>query len=234
MKHEHKNHRERLRKRFLETGLKGFAPHEVLELSLFYSIPQQDTNEIAHRLINHFGSFSAVLDASPDELMRITGVKEISAALIKLIPLLCSYYHLDKVYGGKPFVSIESIAQYCMYKTLSETSERFYVMIFDNTMRLLAFEALTEGSHSQVEVNVEQLAQVLFRYSGSNFILIHNHPGGSPTPSEDDIILTQKIYSITSPLNKYLIEHLIISKNRYIPIMQALRSRGYDFYSFNN
>lgn len=233
MKHEHKNHRERLRERFLETGLKGFAPHEVLELILFYSIPRQDTNETAHKLINHFGSFSAVLDASPTELMRITGVKETSAALIKLIPLLCSYYHLDKVCGGESFVSIESIAKYCMYKTLSETKERFYVMVFDNTMRLLAFEMLTEGSCSEVEVNLEQLAQILFRYSGSNFILVHNHPGGTPSPSEEDIILTQKIYSATAPINKMLIEHLIISKNRYIPIMQALRSRGYDFYSFN-
>lgn len=232
MKHEHKNHRERLRKRFLETGFKGFAPHEVLELILFYSIPQQDTNDIAHRLINHFGSFSAVLDADPVELMKVSGIKEISAALIKLIPMLCTYYHLDKIYGGKTFASIESIAEYCMYKTLSETRERFYVMILDNTMRMLAYEPLTEGSQSEVSVNMEQLAQVLFRYSGANFILVHNHPGGSPAPSEEDIILTQKVYSVTAPLNKFLIEHLIISKNRYIPIMQTLRSRGYDFYSF--
>lgn len=232
MKHEHKNHRERLRKRFLETGLKGFAPHEILELMLFYSIPQQDTNEIAHRLINHFGSFSAVLDADPVDLMKVTGVREVSAALIKLIPVLCSYYHLDKIFGGKTFASIESIAEYCMYKTIGETRERFYVMILDNTMRMLAYEALTEGSQNEVGVNMEQLAQVLFRYSGANFIIVHNHPGGSPTPSEEDIIMTQKIYFVTAPLNKFLIEHLIISKNRYIPIMQTLRSRGYDFYSF--
>ncbi len=232
MKHEHKNHRERLRKRFFETGFKGFAPHEVLELILFYSIPQQDTNEIAHRLINHFGSFSAVLDADPADLMKVSGIKEVSAALIKLIPLLCSYYQLDKVYGGKNFASIESIAEYCVYKTINETRERFYVMIFDNTMRMLAYEPLSEGSQGEVSVNMEQLASILFRYSGSNFILIHNHPGGPPTPSEEDIILTQKIYSLTAPLNKFLIEHLIISKNRYVPIMQTLRSKGYDFYSF--
>jgi DNA repair protein RadC len=233
MKHEHKNHRERLRKRFLETGLRGFAPHEVLELILFYSLPQQDTNAVAHRLVNHFGSFSAVLDAPASELMRVSGIKEMSAALIKLIPAICSYYHIDKTYGGKTFVSIEDIAEYCMYKTVGETRERFYVMIFDSTMRLLAFEAITEGSHSEVEVNLEHLAQILFRYSGSNFILVHNHPGGSPAPSEEDILLTERIYSVTAPLGRHLIEHLIISKNRYIPIMQSLRSRGYDFYSFN-
>lgn len=114
MKHEHKNHRERLRKRFFETGFKGFAPHEVLEFILFYSIPQQDTNAIAHRLIDHFGSFSAVLDADPVELMRVAGVKETSAALIKLIPALCSYYHIDKTFGGRNFSSVESIAEYCI------------------------------------------------------------------------------------------------------------------------
>ena len=230
MKHEHKNHRERLRKRFFETGFRGFAPHEVLEFMLFYSIPQQDTNGIAHRLIDYFGSFSAVLDADPVELMRVSGVKEVSAALIKLIPALCSYYHIDKTYGGKKLASIDSVAEYCMYKTISETRERFYVIVFDNTMRMLAFETLSEGSQSEVEVNVEQLAQVLFRYAGSNFILVHNHPGGSPAPSDADIILTQRIYSVFAPLNKNLIEHIIISKNKYIPIMHTLRSRGYDFY----
>lgn len=232
MKHEHKNHRERLRKRFFETGFRGFAPHEILEIILFYSIPQQDTNGIAHRLIEHFGSFSAVLDADPVELMRVSGVKEVSAALIKLIPAICSYYQIDKTFGKQTPASIEGVAEYCMYKTISETRERFYVVVFNNSMRMLAFEMLTEGSQSEVEVNVEQLAQVLFRYSGSNFILVHNHPGGSITPSDADIILTQRIYSVFAPLNKNLIEHIIISKNRYIPIMQSLRSRGYDFYKF--
>lgn len=231
MKHEHQNHRERFRKRFLETGFRGFAPHEILELLLFYSIPQQDTNGTAHRLMEQFGSFSAVLDADPVELVKVSGIKETSAVLLKLIPALCSYYYLDKIFGGRTFVSIESIAEYSMYKTIGETRECFYVMIFDNTMRMLAYERLSEGSQGQVEVNAEQLAQVLFRYSGANYILIHNHPGGAAFPSDEYILLTQKLYSITAPLNKFLIEHLIISKNRYIPIMQTLRDRGYEFYS---
>lgn len=230
MKHYHENHRARMRERFLETGLSGFAPHEVLELLLFYSIPQQDTNETAHRLMQQFGSFSAVLDADPQELMRVTGIKETSAVFLKLIPALYTYYYLDKIAEGKRYTSIESIAEYCMYKTFGETRERFYVMIFDNTMKMLAYETLSEGSQSEVEVNIEQLVQVIFRYSGANYILAHNHPGGTALPSDEDIAITKRIYSITAPLNKRLLEHLVIAKDRYVPIMQLCRKRGYGIF----
>ena len=70
----HKDHRKRIRDRFLNNGLEGFAPHEVLELLLTFAIPRYDTNLIAHRLIDHFGSISAVMDADIYDLMRIPGV----------------------------------------------------------------------------------------------------------------------------------------------------------------
>ena len=80
----HENHRARVRKRFEHEGLKTFADHNVLELLLFYSIPQKDTNDIAHRLLDEFGSLSAVFDAPKDVLMNVVGVGENTATLIKL------------------------------------------------------------------------------------------------------------------------------------------------------
>lgn len=82
----HEGHRERLRKRFIENGLQGFEKHNMLELLLFYAIPRRDTNELAHRLINSFGSLSGVFNASFEELCRVEGIGENAAALIKLIP----------------------------------------------------------------------------------------------------------------------------------------------------
>ena len=88
----HKQHRQRMKKRFLSEGLKNFEPHNVLELLLFYSIPQKDTNETAHALIERFGSLSGVFDAPFEELMRVKGIKEHSATLIKLVPELAQRY----------------------------------------------------------------------------------------------------------------------------------------------
>ena len=84
----HENHRARVRKRFEHEGLKTFADHNVLELLLFYSIPQKDTNDIAHRLLDEFGSLSAVFDAPKDVLMNVVGVGENTKVLFLILPRL--------------------------------------------------------------------------------------------------------------------------------------------------
>ena len=84
----HSQHRKRMKERFLLEGLEHFEPHNILELLLFYSVPQKDTNETAHLLIERFGSLRGVLDAPFEELCRVPGIKEHSATLIKLIPAL--------------------------------------------------------------------------------------------------------------------------------------------------
>ena len=91
----HEGHRERLKNRFFTHGLDGFAPHEVLELLLTFAIPQRDVNPIAHQLIDTFGSFSGVLNASPEELRRVPGIGVNASALLSLMPQLMGYYQRD-------------------------------------------------------------------------------------------------------------------------------------------
>ena len=92
----HAGHRDRLKQRFLEQGLDGFTDVQALELLLFYGIPRQDTNPIAHRLLDHFGSLSQVLEASPEELTRVGGIKEHSAVLLNLINQMGRLYLVDR------------------------------------------------------------------------------------------------------------------------------------------
>ena len=84
----HRGHRQRLKQRFLENGLNGFAEHEIIELLLYYAIPVRDVNEIAHNLINHFGSLQKVLNADYETLKDMDGLGEHSAVLLKLMPAL--------------------------------------------------------------------------------------------------------------------------------------------------
>ena len=94
--HPHSGHRARVKARFLKEGLDAFEDHNALELLLFYAIPQRDTNELAHKLISAFGSFSAVFDAPVESLMQVGGIKENTAILIKLIPALYGKYAQSK------------------------------------------------------------------------------------------------------------------------------------------
>src|SRR5690554_7825953 len=85
----HTGHRDRVKNRFLNEGLDSFDQHQVLELLLFYSIPYKDTNELAHELINRYGSLAAILEADPFELQKVKGVGKNTAVLLSLLPQLC-------------------------------------------------------------------------------------------------------------------------------------------------
>jgi len=94
--HLHQGHRERMRSRSLAEGLDGFEDHQVLELLLFQVVPRGDTNPTAHRLMQRFGSLSAVLEADPNDLASIDGVGPRAAAFLSLIPQLTRRYFHDR------------------------------------------------------------------------------------------------------------------------------------------
>ena len=91
-KNIHSGHRQRLKNRFLADGLRSFNEINTLELLLFYAVPRKDTNPIAHRLLDRFGSLSAVLEAEPALLTEVDGVSEHGALLIKLVASLAHDY----------------------------------------------------------------------------------------------------------------------------------------------
>ena len=97
VKNPHKGHRKRLRDKALKNGIDSLAEHEVMELILFFSIAQKNTNSVAHRLIDEFGSVSAVLDAPETELVKIEGVSQTTASILKSVPEIASYYMQDKL-----------------------------------------------------------------------------------------------------------------------------------------
>lgn len=133
----HENHRARVRKRFEHEGLKTFADHNVLELLLFYSIPQKDTNDIAHRLLDEFGSLSAVFDAPKDVLMNVVGVGENTATLIKLMPELFSRYEQDKIKNESIVLnSAEAAGKYFMSRFIGANTEKLYAVCLDNNCKV--------------------------------------------------------------------------------------------------
>ena len=106
----HKGHRERLRRRFLNEGLSSFEAHNILELLLFYCIPQRDTNPLAHQLIQRFGSVSGVLEADVEQLKEIEYIGENAAILLRLVGEICQSYE-----STRAIKTIEK--RYELYKT---------------------------------------------------------------------------------------------------------------------
>ena len=219
-KNVHEGHRDRLRQRFLEEGLENFQDHNVLELLLFYSIPRKDTNEEAHRLMDKFGSLSAVFNASYDELCEVKGISGISATLIKMMPELFKKYEVDIIKNDDVILDkSELIAKYVSSYFKGLTTEKMYLLCLDSACRVINFHLISEGIVNATPLNIRKIMEISIKNNAAQLILIHNHPSGIVAPSRNDVDATMGIQNIMTKMGMKLSDHIIIG-------------HGDDFFSF--
>ena len=222
MPQTHEGHRERLRERFRKEGLENFQPHEVLEFLLTYTISRKDTNPIAHNLLDRFGSFEAVLEATEDELAQVDGIGERSATLIHLIPAISAYY-LNAKSSQTHFIcdSTKKIGQYLVPKYLGQTDECVYLLSLNNRKQLLACDLVGHGSVSSSPVYFRKISQILLRHEATAAVISHNHPKGFALPSSEDINITRALSSFLKSLEVELLDHIIISGTDFVSLRDS-------------
>ena len=215
----HEGHRQRLKNRFLQEGLSNFEKHNLLELLLFYSIPQKDTNDIAHALLDTFGSIQGVFNADFNDLIKVKGVKENTATLIKLMPQIAKAYMLEEFEDEKIFDTAEKIGKFFIRKYIGEINEVVYMMLLDNGYKLLNVVRLHEGSVSSAKIAPRQMMTEIIRYNASMVVIAHNHPNGVAVPSMEDVNTTYSLKNALSSYDVKLIEHILVAGNEYFPIL---------------
>ena len=218
----HKKHRERVRQEFLAHGFnENTPPHKILEMLLFYGIPRKDTNEIAHALLNRFGSITAVLEATPEELMRIDGIGESAAALIKLLVPVFRLYDNEKSIKGQ---SIKSMGQFCdilIKKYTGYTNEVFGLTTISSKGTIIAFDILGTGDISSVGITTRSVIEKVIERKAVGAVISHNHPNGNALPSPEDIYMTKRISDALSHINVKLLDYIIISDNDCVSLAQT-------------
>ena len=212
----HDGHRNRVKSRFREAGANAFEDHNLLELLLFYAVPRRDTNELAHALISRFGSYSAVLEASIDELMTVDGIGESAAVLIKLVPEMSRRYML-RANADVLTVDSSSVAgEFFLAKFAYETVEVVYAMYLDSKNRKISCREISRGVVNGTNISVRAIAEQALACKASSVIIAHNHPDGSPVPSAEDELTTQKIKVALSTVGIRLADHIVVGGEHYV------------------
>ena len=207
----HEGHRARMRDRFRKEGLEGFAPHEVLELLLFYARARGNLNPLAHDLLDTFGSLKGVLEARPEQLLSVKGVGEETATLLSLIiPLFRKYQECLCAERKTLFRRVEA-EKYCSALLAGLRSERFYVISVSTAVEVLGQRAVSEGSLNEVVAYPRLVVETALNYNAFGVILCHDHPGGVAEPSPDDVAVTQSIEAVLRHLGIRLIDHIIVA-----------------------
>ena len=216
MENLHEGHRKRMRERFIKSGLDDFAPHNVLEFLLFYSIPRGDTNPIAHRLIDSFGSLSGVFDATPEELMKVKGVGESTAILISMVPQMARKNLEDKADSVNVMGGCSDIGTYLLPKFVGRTNEALMMVSIDNKNKIISCSVVAEGTVDSAKVSRRRVMEEAMKVNATRVILAHNHPRGVAVPSSEDVVMTREIGKLFAQVGIELVDHIIIADDDYV------------------
>ena len=209
-----RDHRKRLRARFMGGGANALPDYELLELVLFRAIPRQDVKPLAHALIARFGDFARVVSAPVARLREVSGVGEAVVLELKLIEASAQRLARGRVMQRPVISSWDAIVDYCHTTMAHRETEQFRVLYLDRKNVLVADEEQAQGTVDHVPVYPREVVKRALELNASALILVHNHPSGDPSPSEADIAMTQQVQAAAEALGLVLHDHLIVGKSR--------------------
>ena len=217
----HKGHRERLKQRFLEEGLDNFTDFQVLELLLFYAIPQRDTNPIAHALMDHFGSLSQVLDAPVEELKKVEGIKDNAATLLALVTQLCRYYQVDSAQRVEILNSLDACGVYLLPRFFGRVRETVFLLCLDAKCKVICCKEIGEGSVNAASISIRKVVETALNANATSVVLAHNHPSGIAVPSREDVITTRQLATALGAMDIMLADHIVVADEDFVSMVQS-------------
>ena len=189
----HAGHRKRLKERFRQEGLDSFDELHVLELLLFYCIPQKDTNLLAHELLDRFGSLPQVLEATAEELEKVPGVGEHVSTLLTLITDISRYYMVSRSARFDVLLTNEQCGDYLLPYFVGRRDETVFMLCLDAKCKVLCCKEVGRGSVNSAGVPVRRVVETALGVNATTVILAHNHPSGIALPSKEDILTTRRV-----------------------------------------
>ena len=219
----HAKHRERLRKRFLKSGIDSFEDINLLELLLFYAIPRRDTNDTAHHLLNRFGTIDRVFEASIEELCQVEGIGKNSAILIRMVSQLAN--RADQVRIKNEFGNIldgpVSAGRYLMPRFSGERDEVVYMICMDSKCKILNTRLMFRGSVNSANVSIRKIVENALNNNATKVILAHNHVSGIALPSQADIDTTSVIKNALAAVEVTLVDHIVVVADDFVSMADS-------------
>ncbi len=227
----HKDHRKRLKSQFIENGLNSLTDIQKLELLLFFSIPQKDTNPLSHRLIDEFGSLSGVFSTDYNRLMNVKGVKENTATLITLVKSLLTTISMPAL---KDYISGTGEAKrYCSKLYVGVEVEQFYVICLNKSNYIKSVKILKSGTADEIEVQIRSITEFALNHNCNRIIISHNHPFGFGAMSDEDCRFTYLLICSCILNSIEVLDHIIVGTDKTISlfeqhILPKLKEKAYN------
>jgi len=215
-------HRQRLRGRFVKSGLAGFADHEVIELLLTLAIPRSDVKQPAKALLARFGNLRGILDAPPSELQAVSGIGTVTPVALRIIRDVASLYLQQSAESHDALADAPLLVRFWRLRIGALANEVFQVGYLDSGYRLLrdGIETLEEGTVDRAAVYPRRVIEAALRRGAAALVFAHNHPNGDVQPTEQDKVLTRALVLAATTVQIKVLDHLIVSPDNVFSFRQ--------------
>lgn len=186
------------------------AAHEVLEVLLYGVIKRRNTNDIAHALIDRFGTLNGVLQASVAELTRVAGVGRQTAYHIKYCCAAMQFCKTEQASAKRKMITRLDAVNYAKTLLCGCVREELVVICLDNLKNVLATRTW-HGTVNSISVHPREIVEFCMDCQATGVVMAHCHPNGSAAPSYNDIVFTKSLNSALKAIDVLLMDHLIIA-----------------------
>jgi DNA repair protein RadC len=208
-------HRQRLREKFIKSGLAGFHDYEIIELLLTLGSPRKDCKQPAKEAIERFKTLRGVLEAAPEELQEIRGIGPINSFGIRLVQEVAREFLKEKIQDKPVLSSAHEIFDYLYHSMRDLKKEVFKVLYLDSQNKIIEVKDLFHGTVNSSSVSPREVMESALRCNAVSLIFVHNHPSGNTEPSQSDREITRDLIQAGAVMDIRVLDHLIIGDNRY-------------------
>lgn len=215
-------HRNRLRDRLLGVGGEALADYELVEFLLMLARPRVDTKPLAKALLREFGGIGPLLDTDIETLRRFPEMGDSSIAALKLVKEAVQRTLYGEIAARPVLGSWQGLLDYLRSNMAFRINECVHVLHLDSKNRLIRDEIVSEGTIDESAIHVREVVRRALDFGAAAIILAHNHPGGDPSPSKQDIAITREIVEACRRLGIAVHDHVIVGREG----SYSMRSHG--------
>lgn len=163
-----------------------------------------------------------LLNLTVPQLMRIHGIGKVKAIQIQCVCELSKRIWKTAAKEALSMTSPETVANYYMEELRHKMQEEMLLILLNTKNRFIKEITISKGTINTALISTREIFLEALKYEAVNIIILHNHPSGDPAPSDEDLLVTERIRQAGALMDIQLIDHIIIGNNRYI----SLKERG--------
>lgn len=203
-----------------EKTFEKYTDEAVLECLLKTAGVRSDVQPVIEKMFDAFGSYKGILEARPEQLMTVPGVTKKMATLISMIVPLARSWEKATMSDVKSIKCTRDAEAFCKSLLMGERNEHFVVIALSAKCNINGYRTICEGTLSEVNAYPRSVMETALNYNAHSVILCHNHPGGTCSPSMEDISSTVQLKKMLGSVGIMLLDHIIVAGSNTYSLVQ--------------